>query len=81
MLGTAQELGMLGIVSKSGVVFSKLEDGGLTSLSGDVGPDWIGNLLGCFLKSEKTKCNKTQKCTDLGHSVEISEFFWHSDFM
>ena len=42
MLGTAQELGMLGIVSKSGVVFSRLEDGGLTSLSGDVGPDWIG---------------------------------------
>ena len=50
MLGTAQELGMLGIVSKSGVVFSRLEGGGLTSLSGDVGPDWIGNLLGCFLK-------------------------------
>ena len=61
MLGTAQELGMLGIVSKSGVVFSRLEDGGLTSLSGDVGPDWIGNLLGCFLKDEKKNVPKLKK--------------------
>ena len=71
---------MLGIVSKSGVVFSRLEDGGLTSLSGDVGPDWIGNLLGCFLQKMK-KFNKTQKCTYLEHSVEISGVFCHSDIM
>ena len=81
MLGTAQELGMLGIVSKSGVVFSRLEGGGLTSLSGDVGPDWIGNLLGCFLKNEEKPCTKTQECTYLKYSVEISGFFCHLDFM